>query len=73
MKRVFVAAVLAALIAPAHADKGDEHWFRTGEAWYQHPCGLQAFAKYGHDDSPEVWRAYEITKQHPELCSKLFP
>jgi len=73
MKRVFLAAALAVLIAPAYADKGDDHWFRTGEAWYQHPCGLQAFEKYGQDDSPEVRRAYEITKHHPELCSKEFP
>jgi hypothetical protein len=37
------------------------------------PCGVRAFDKYGQDDRPEVRRAYELTKHHPELCSKLFP
>jgi hypothetical protein len=39
----------------------------------RHPCGVRAFDKYGQDDRPEVRRAYELTKHHPELCSKLFP
>jgi hypothetical protein len=74
VKSVFVAAALAALMIPAHAaETSDDHWFNTGMAWYEYPCGLRAFEKYGHDQTPEIWRAYEITKQHPELCSKLFP
>jgi opacity protein-like surface antigen len=75
MKRIFVAAVLAALALPAHADAdaADEHWFGDGLAWYEHPCGLSAFAKYGHDDRPQVRRAYEITRRDPSQCAKLFP
>jgi hypothetical protein len=42
-------------------------------ARYQQPCGLYAFDKYGQDDSPEVRRAYFLTKHNPALCSKLFP
>jgi hypothetical protein len=77
MKTMFVAAVLAVLAVlafPAHADEGSaDHWFRTGLAWYEHPCGLRAFAKYGHTDTPEVRKAYEITKRDPSQCSVLFP
>jgi hypothetical protein len=74
MKKIFVAAALAVLAIPAHADEGsDDHWFRTGLAWYEHPCGLRAFAKYGHTDTPEVRKAYEITLRDPAQCSKLFP
>lgn len=74
MTRLFVAAALAVLMIPAHAREDTTgRWFGDGMEWYQHPCGLQAFAKYGEDDRPEVRRAYELTKQHPELCSKLFP
>lgn len=74
MKRMFVAAVLAALIIPAHAGEGStDRWFNNGLAWYEHPCGLRAFAKYGQVDTPEVRRAYELTKRDPAQCSKLFP
>jgi hypothetical protein len=74
MKRLFVAAALAVLVVPAHAgDQDDARWFGTRENWFEHPCGLQAFSKYGQIDTPEVRRAYELTKAHPELCSKLFP
>jgi hypothetical protein len=74
MKRAFVAAALAVLMVPAHAVPDTTgRWFSTDMEWYQHPCGLRAFAKYGETDTPEVRRAYEITKHHPELCSKLFP
>jgi hypothetical protein len=74
MKALFVAAALAVLAVPAHAgDWDDNHWFHTGMAWYEHPCGLRAFMKYGQLDTPEVRRAYDLTKKHPELCSKLFP
>jgi len=75
MKRVLVAAVLAALAVPASArqSSADDHWFGVGLAWYEHPCGLQAFDKYGHDDTPAVRRDYELTKLHPEQCSAMFP
>jgi hypothetical protein len=74
MKSMFVAALLAALAIPAHAseDSGGR-WFDTGLAWYEHPCGLRAFAKYGHTDTPEVRKAYEITQRDPSQCLKLFP
>jgi hypothetical protein len=72
MKRTLLAAALAALTIPVHA-ASDDLWFYDGLPWYEHPCGMQAFAKYGHDDSPAVRRAYEITKQDPSQCSKLFP
>ena len=75
MKSIFVAAALAAFAfsAQARQSSGDDHWFGTGLAWYEHPCGLAAFDKYGHDDSPAVRQAYELTKRHPEQCSALFP
>ena len=74
MKGMFVAAVLAALVIPAHAGElTDDHWFGNGLAWYEHPCGVQAFAKYGHDDTPAVRDAYNITRRDPLQCSKLFP
>ena len=73
MKRVFLAAALATLMVSAHAEPSTGSWFGYGLAWYEHPCGLRAFAKYGQDDTPAVRRAYEITQHNPELCSKLFP
>jgi hypothetical protein len=75
MKKVFLAAALATLMVSAHAsdDYDDGRWFGTGLAWYEHPCGLQAFAKYGQDDTPAVRRAYEITRDNPAMCSTLFP
>jgi hypothetical protein len=75
MKKALVAAILAALAISAQArqSSADDHWFGVGLAWYEHPYGLEAFNKYGHDDSPEVRRAYELTKRHPEQCSALFP
>ena len=75
MKRILVATVLGALALSAQArqSSADDHWFGVGLAWYEHPCALQAFDKYGHDDSPAVRRAYELTKRHPEQCSVLFP
>jgi hypothetical protein len=50
-----------------------DRWFNEGLAWYEHPCGMRAFDKYGQDDRLEVRHAYELTKHHPELCSKLLP
>jgi hypothetical protein len=71
---MLVAAALAVLTVPAHAvPDSTGRWFSHGMEWYEHPCGLRAFAKYGEDDTPEVRRAYQITKHQPELCSKLFP
>ncbi len=72
MKRLLLAAALASLTIPAQAASSDL-WFYDGLPWYQHPCGLRAFAKYGHDTSPEVRHAYEITKHDPSQCEKLFP
>jgi hypothetical protein len=83
MKSVFMkrAVILAALSASAlsvstraNADGSDE-WFYTGERWYEHPCGLAAYGKYGRtaEPSPEVRKAYFETIKHPELCSKLLP
>jgi len=74
MKRALVAAALAALAVSAQAgEDSTDRWFNDGLTWYQHPCGMQAFGQYGQDDRPEVWRAYELTRHHPELCSSLLP
>ena len=72
MKRLILAAALASAALSAQAESTDL-WFNDGMAWYEHPCGLQAFEKYGQDDSPAVRRAYEITKRDPSQCAKLFP
>jgi hypothetical protein len=72
MKRLLFAAALAALAVSAHAGSSD-NWFYDGVPWYEHPCGMNAFAKYGHDDSPEVRHAYYTTLRDPSQCSKLFP
>jgi len=76
MKRAFVLAALATLMVStqANADTSDL-WFNTGVPWYQHPCGLETYAKYGRTTLPtkEVSDAYYTTLKHPELCSKLFP
>ncbi len=71
MKQLLLAAALAALTLPAQA--ASDLWFGHGLPWYAHPCGLQAFAKYGRDDSPGVRRAYEITLHDPSQCERLFP
>jgi hypothetical protein len=73
MQKLILSALLAGSVASAHAETEPELWFGDGLAYYEHPCGLQAFAKYGYLDTPEVRRNYEITKTHPELCSRLFP
>jgi hypothetical protein len=74
MKRALVAAALAALAVSVHAgEDSTDRWFNDGMAWYEHPCGARAFDKYGQDDRLEVRHAYELTKHHPELCSKLLP
>ena len=72
MKRLLLAATLASLPLSTQAGSADE-WFGHGLPWYQHPGGLQAFAKYGHDSSPAVFQAYEVTKRDPSQCSTLFP
>ena len=73
MKRILFAATLATMVVSAHAGEHSDLWFGDGVAWYQHPCGLRAFAKYGNDDSPAVRRAYYATLRDPAQCSKLFP
>jgi hypothetical protein len=72
MKRLLLAAALAALAVPTFAASSDQ-WFYVGLPWYEHPCGLRAFAKYGYDDSPAVRHAYEVTKRDPSQCERLFP
>jgi hypothetical protein len=72
MKRALLAAALAALTIPVHAGSSDL-WFGDGLPWYRHPCGIEAFAKYGQVDSPAVRHAYYVTLQDPSQCSKLFP
>lgn len=72
MKRMLLAAALASLAVSAHAASSDQ-WFYDGLPWYEHPCGIAAFAEYGHDDSFAVRHAYEITKRDPSQCAKLFP
>ena len=73
MKTFFVAASLALAASAAHANDESDHWFNDRLAWYQHPCGMQAFVKYGKDDTPQNRRNYYETLHHPEMCSKLFP
>jgi hypothetical protein len=79
MKRViaFGLAALATLMVSTRAGAADQsdYWFGTGVAWYEHPCGVDAFTKYGRtpDPSPEVRDAYERTLKNPKLCAKLFP
>jgi hypothetical protein len=76
MKRVFVLAAVAALMVSTRAGaETSDNWFNDGVAWYEHPCGIEAFAKYGDttNPTPEVREAYLRTLQNPELCSKLLP
>jgi hypothetical protein len=63
----------SAFAVVAHADEGPEFWFNDGLAWYQHPCGWDAFVKYGKQDTPQIRHNYYLTMKQPELCSKLFP
>ena len=72
MKRILFTAALSTFALSTQAGSSDD-WFGHGLPWYQHPCGLQAFAKYGHDSSPEVFHAYQVTRRDPSQCSKLFP
>jgi hypothetical protein len=72
MKRLLIAAAFATLAASAHAESSDR-WFSDGMTWYEHPCGLQAYAKYGSDNRLQVRRDYFLTKRDPSLCSKVFP
>ena len=73
MNKLLAAMSLAVLASAAHADVGSENWFNDGLAWYQQPCGFEAFVKYGKADTPENRRNYYLTLRHPEICSKLFP
>jgi len=73
MKRLIFTALIAAFASGVHADAESHRWFSNGLDWYQHPCGFQAFTKYGGQDTPQVRHNYYLAIQHPELCSKLFP
>lgn len=73
MKMYLLIVSLGLAASAAYANDESDHWFNDGLAWYQHPCGMEAFVKYGKSDSPEVRRSYYITQQHPEMCGKLFP
>ena len=76
MKKVFFLAALATLMVSTRAGaEASDEWFNTGERWYEHPCGLQAYAKYGRtgEPTPAVRDAYFRALKNPELCSKLFP
>ena len=78
MKRVVILAALSAsaliVTTRANAEAPDE-WFGTGDNWYDYPCGLEAFAKYGRtvEPSKQVRDAYFATIKDPKLCPKLFP
>jgi len=72
MTRLFIAVLLAALGTAVQAESSDR-WFIDGLAWYQHPCGIPAFAKYGSDTRAQVRRNYELTQHNPEMCRRLFP
>ena len=72
MTRLFIAVLLAALGTAVQAESSDR-WFIDGLAWYQHPCGIRAFAKYGSDTRPEVRRNYEMAQRNPAMCARLFP
>jgi hypothetical protein len=73
MKRFIFAALIAAFASGVQAEPESHKWFGEGLDWYQHPCGWDAFVKYGGQDTPQVRHNYYLTIQHPELCSKLFP
>jgi hypothetical protein len=75
MKKAFALVSLAVLASAAYAHPESDHWFDSGEslAWYEHPCGFEAFVKYGNQDTPQNRANYYITIKHPEMCSKLFP
>jgi hypothetical protein len=72
--KTFALAVLLAAFAPGvYADPETHRWFGHGAEWYQHPCGLKTFARYGGTDTHEVRQKYKLTREHPERCSELFP
>ena len=75
MKKLLMLFVfaLSAFGPAAHATQQSDHWFNDGVASYQHPCGWDAFVKYGKNDTPENRHNYYETLKHPEMCSKLFP
>ena len=73
-KLLALCTVSVSVLAPAaHAREQSDHWFNDGLAWYQHPCGWDAFVKYGKDDTAQNRRNYYETLHRPEMCSKLFP
>ena len=72
MKRLLLAVALATVALSTQASSNDQ-WFYDGLPWYEHPCGMEAFAKYGRSHSPRVRHAYQVTLRDPSQCSKLFP
>ena len=59
MKRFFALLAVALVLSPAaRVDEGSEFWFNDGLAWYQHPCGFEAFVKYGKQDTPQIRHNY---------------
>ena len=72
MKRLLLAISLATTALSTQAGSNDQ-WFYDGLPWYRHPCGMQAFARYGHSRSPVVRHAYQVTRRDPSQCSVLFP
>jgi hypothetical protein len=78
MNRAIILAVLSAsalMVSTRASAEAPDEWFGTGMNWYEQPCGLEAFAKYGRtvEPSKEVRDAYFATIQDPKLCAKLFP
>jgi hypothetical protein len=72
MKTTLLAAFLCVLSAATHAEAPDR-WFGDGQPWYQYPCGLAAFAKYGSDTRAEVRHNYTVARRDPAACARLFP
>ena len=72
MTKLLIAALLAAFAASAQAE-GSGRWFIDGVPWFQHPCGLPAYAKYGDDSRAQVRHNYLVTLRNPAMCAKLFP
>jgi len=73
VKKRYLLAAVALVAGTAHATDESDRWFKNGLTWYEHPCGIEAFAKYGKTDTPEVRHNYYLTLQHPEECRRLFP
>jgi hypothetical protein len=73
VKKIYLLTLLISLTGVAHATDESDRWFKNGLSSYEHPCGMQACARYRKQDTPEVRHNYYMALQHPEECSKLFP